>query len=325
MIQALTSSQSYKIQIIRGICISAVVLIHCLPVGLIQVFVRPFVNYAVATFLLLSGMLSNAERYKPWNRIKKILIPYILWTLIYSAINSYRSLGRLPAVFVKNLLTGKAAAIMYFVFVYCELTLLIPLIDRLAHTRYRLIGFLISPVEIILFRLLPVLGVYAKPRVLDILVGISCLGYFSFFYFGYLLGNKMISFKHSNTCLAVLLGLSIILQIAEGYLYYTLGETNCGTAMKLSALLTSLLFGLAAFRFIMWKESVQCQLFKTLGDYSFGVFFCHLAVKKVLGLFHLPSFFAAPLILAVLVLGISLLLVMIGRILLGKFGKYLAF
>ena len=58
-----TPVQQYKIQLVRGIAILAVVLIHSLPDGLIQVFVRPFINFAVPCFLFLSGMLSNAKRW----------------------------------------------------------------------------------------------------------------------------------------------------------------------------------------------------------------------------------------------------------------------
>ena len=36
-----------RIQILRGIAIIQVVLIHCLGAGVEQVFIRPFINYGV--------------------------------------------------------------------------------------------------------------------------------------------------------------------------------------------------------------------------------------------------------------------------------------
>lgn len=38
--------------------------------------------------------------------------------------------------FIRVVFTGTGAAIMYFVWVYCELTLLVPLIDKLTRSKY---------------------------------------------------------------------------------------------------------------------------------------------------------------------------------------------
>lgn len=48
----LTTEQSEKIQILRGIAIIAVVCIHCAPGGLLQVYIRPFLNFSVGLFCL---------------------------------------------------------------------------------------------------------------------------------------------------------------------------------------------------------------------------------------------------------------------------------
>ena len=69
------NKQQTHIQILRGLAIIAVVLIHNAPVGLLQVFVRPFLNFSVGLFLFLSGLLSNACNWKPLKRIKKVVIP----------------------------------------------------------------------------------------------------------------------------------------------------------------------------------------------------------------------------------------------------------
>ena len=48
-----------KIQIIRALAIIAVVMIHTCQNGIMQVYTRPFINFAVATFLFLSGYLTD--------------------------------------------------------------------------------------------------------------------------------------------------------------------------------------------------------------------------------------------------------------------------
>ena len=104
------------IQLIRALAIIAVVMIHMTPSGMYQVFCRPFINYAVATFLFLSGFLTKIDNdnwisfYK--KRIKRVLIPYLIWTVLYTL--SSKNIGKLP----NNLITAKAAAPLYYIFVY---------------------------------------------------------------------------------------------------------------------------------------------------------------------------------------------------------------
>ena len=47
------------LQVFRALVVIAVVMIHTTPKGNCQVFCRPFVNFAVATFLFLSGYLTK--------------------------------------------------------------------------------------------------------------------------------------------------------------------------------------------------------------------------------------------------------------------------
>lgn len=52
------------IQALRGFAIAAVVLIHCLPQCEASVALRPFLNWSVAMFLFLSGVLTTEEKMK---------------------------------------------------------------------------------------------------------------------------------------------------------------------------------------------------------------------------------------------------------------------
>lgn len=67
-----------KVQIIRGIAIISVVCIHCLPLNSIQIFVGPFLNFGVATFLFLSGYLTKKNCFNIKKRVTKVLIPYVI-------------------------------------------------------------------------------------------------------------------------------------------------------------------------------------------------------------------------------------------------------
>ena len=104
------------VQVFRALAIIAVVMIHTTPLGYWQVFCRPFINFSVATFLFLSGYLTDVDNdnwktfYK--KRIIRVIIPYIIWTVLYSL--KYFNIGNL----LVNLLTAQAAAPIYYVFVY---------------------------------------------------------------------------------------------------------------------------------------------------------------------------------------------------------------
>lgn len=322
---SLTSIQSYKVQLVRGLSIIAVVAIHNTPGGLFQVWCRPFLNFAVGTFLFLSGMLSKADKWNPKKRIIKVVIPYAFWTLVYVLMNNINTISKLPLEYIKNFITGNSAAIMYYVFVYCEFTLLLPLIDKLAHSKYRFIGFLISPLEIIIMRLLPlVFHVTLNSHVLTI-INISCIGWFIYYYLGYLIGNDLLKIKFSQKTLWIFLFVSVILQVLEGYEYLSLKESNCGTQLKLTAILTGVIFNLILYRFISSDRVLKIDWLYKLGNYSFGIYFSHLAIMTVLN--HIPyysKFVRFPVNVLVTLL-ISSFCVWLGKKILGRKSKYIAF
>ncbi len=321
----LTDSRSYNIQMLRGLAIIAVVFIHNTPSGIAQVWYRPFLNFAVGLFLFMSGMLSDSRKWKPRKRIIKVIIPYILWTLVYVILLSkYDTFSNIPVIYVKQLITGRAAAIMYYVFIYCEFTLLIPLIDKLANSKYKYIGFIISPIEIILMRLLPLIFDIQVNNYVDIIQNVSCLGWFSYFYFGYLLGNSRIILKVSNRKLAIFWGISIISQIIEGYIYFCLGEPNCGTQLKLTSLLSGILFCMLAYRFICTTKNICLKLLYVLGNISFGIYFSHISIMVILSNVPFYSKYVIYPFNTLITILISCAFVHIGRKNFGKYSKYLA-
>lgn len=59
----MTQSKNIYLQSLRGLAIAAVVLIHVLPTSDLTLFVRPLLNWGVALFLFLSGMLSPESKF----------------------------------------------------------------------------------------------------------------------------------------------------------------------------------------------------------------------------------------------------------------------
>lgn len=319
-----SNSVSNKIQILRGLAIIAVVFIHNTPSGIPQVAFRPFLNFCVGLFLFLSGMLSDAGRWNPQKRISKVLIPYVIWTLIYVVLSAYKTPLQIPVIYIKKLILGNSAAIMYYIFVYCEFTLLIPLIDKLARSKHRYWGFVIAPAEIIVMRLIPMLMGIELNKYIGVVRSISCLGWFTYFYLGYMMGNKIIKINWSEKKLLLIWAISIVLQIGEGYRYLCLGEANCGTQLKLSSIISGALFAIMAYQFIYSSRECRSVVLKKLGDISFGIYFSHIAVMSVLGILPFYKRLAPYPVNAIIVIIVTSLCVYPGQKVLGKYAKYLA-
>ena len=278
------------IQIIRALAIIAVVMIHTTPLGYYQVFCRPFINYAVATFLFLSGFLTKIDNdnwitfYK--KRIKRVIIPYLIWTVFYTL--SSKSIVALPY----NLITARAAPPLYYIFVYIQFVLLTPFIGKLAESKYSHLGWLIAPISVIVFKYYWLLtGTQLNPY-MDLFWGNSLLGWFTYYYLGLLLGNRIIERKYSLKVLTLLYMVSIVIQIAEGYGWLLLGEINCGTQVKLSSFLTSSLFLLVTYTIMQKGCEYRNSLFRMIGDYSFGIYLCHFMVLIILR--HIPHYDVVP-------------------------------
>ena len=269
------------VQIFRALAIIAVVMIHTTPLGNWQVFCRPFINFSVATFLFLSGYLTKISNdnwcafYK--KRIIRVIIPYVIWTVLYTLAS--RNIEKLPV----NLLTAKAAAPMYYIFVYIQFVLLTPLLGKFAKSRYQILGWFIAPISVIVFKYYWLLtGTELHPYI-GILWSDSCLPWFTFYYLGLILGNHIFEKQYSLKVLTIIYLASIVLQMTEGYGWLMLGETNCGTQLKLTSFLTSSLFLLIAYTILQnGSFNIKNRFLRILGDYSFGIYLCHIMVMKVL-------------------------------------------
>ena len=315
-----------NIQMFRAIAIIAVVMIHTTPAGQWQVFCKPFINFAVATFIFLSGYLTKTDNDN-WlkfyiRRITRVLVPYIIWTAIYS-IPDIRSAG--PSALVKNLLCANATTTLYYIFVYIQFVLLTPLLGKLAKSPYRHLGWLIAPLSVILFKYIPVFGDIQLGKHIELFWNDACLGWFTFYYLGLILGNRIIDRQFNIRNLAVLYCASLLLQMAEGYLWFTVDPAGCGSQLKLSSILSSTIFMLiiycvlerCASRGNRGSNEPKSRLLCSIGDYSFGIYLVHMMVLN--GLQHLEFYSAIPYpITSLIVLSVSFIFCYISSAVLGK-------
>ncbi len=318
------------VQIFRAIAVIAVVMIHTTPIGLCEVYCRPLINFAVATFLFLSGYLTTIEN-KNWiaffkKRILRVLVPYLIWSLIYTLVNE-RNQGL--SVLCNNLLLGDAAIHLYYIIVYIQFVLLTPFMGKLAKSKYYWLGWLIAPVSCLFFRYSWLLPGY-HPGVMvsqaTLLWENSFVAWFTFYYMGLVFGNRILEKRYSLKTLVLLYVLSLFLQMAESYGWQQSGIMNFATQLKLTSLLSSSLFLLIVYTVLQNKAyTIKSGFLVMLGDYSFGIYLSHILVMKMLEQVPYYSAVPYPITLAIVVL-LSFLGCYLGFKLCGsKLGRYLGF
>lgn len=279
-------TKNNMVQVFRALAIIAVVMIHTCPSAKWQVVCRPFINFAVATFLFLSGYLTKTEN-EDWGafykkRIIRVLIPYLIWSILYSLPAIHNNSKGIERLFF-NLFTTKASFHFYYIFVYIQFVLLTPFLSKLAKSKCQILGWLVAPISILVCKYYGLLMGIDLNKYVSFIWSYSCLGWFSFYYLGLILGNRIIEKNFSLRFLSMLYIISIVLQMLEGYGWLLLGEWNCGTQLKLTSLLTSTLFLLIIDAIL--KQScidIKNKCLRLLGDHSFGIYMCHIMIMIIL-------------------------------------------
>ena len=315
-----------KIQMIRAIAIIAVVIIHTIPGGR-EVIIRPFVNFAVALFIFLSGYLTRTKIdniiffYK--KRILRVLIPYIIWSLIHTIISS--SYVKFPL----NLVTAQANSIYYYILVYIQLMMFTPIIGKWIESRFSIAGWFVTPISIMCLRYIPAILGYAVYFPFN---ESCCLLWFIYYYLGMALGNHIIEIdKKKYRVKGMLIGCGVLLVISEieGYIWYLNGNQDMAiTQIKFTSLLTSMTICILSYFFIEGKyQGAGKSIIKTtlikIGDCSFGIYLSHVAVMMVLN--KIPGYILLVFpVNTIVVLTVSTLCVIWGNKILGeKMGRYL--
>lgn len=268
-----------KIQILRAIAILAVVVIHTYNDINIGIIIRPFVNYAVAIFIFISGFLTkdNITDYKSFilKRLKRVLIPFILWTVIYSI--AYKNYNVLL-----NILLARTPSIFYYIIVYIQLTIITPLAFKLLKSKYKWIGFLITPISIFITRYLPNIFEF---QICEYFSSLNCFQWFIFYYIGLALGNNIMKSTMTTKKIVIFYVISLVFSIIEGVLWYKLTGNNdmATTQLRFSSILNSIIVCLLSEKYIRkedFKKENKIQRFLILiGNYSFGIYLIHMLIN----------------------------------------------
>lgn len=310
----MTQSKNIYLQSLRGLAIAVVVLIHVLPTSDLTLFIRPLLNWGVALFLFLSGMLSPESKFTARGgvvrkRLVKTLVPYLVWSVAYwAALGSGSLLG-----LGKGLLTGSCAPQLYYLVVYAQLVVLTPWLYRVLRS-HRALVYLVTPAVLVLREVLGAFG-----------MSVPHLGaFFATWLIYYVLGLewKRIAPRIKRVALpklALAFVVCLAFQYGSGFAWNAYGCFDIATTqLKVTSMATAVLVILLFMRVAEFERNPLRGrgMISRLGDVSFGVYLCHIAVlvaaRKVFALLGLTAF-GWSFALWIVVLAVSALVVLLGQ------------
>lgn len=223
----------------------------------------------------------------------KVLIPYVIWSIAYILLNHRKN------TMVLDLLTGSSSVQMYYVIVYIELVLITPFVIWLLSSKLSWIGYVIMPVSILFIRyILPFMGLnldfYPFP-------GTNFLVWIGYYYMGLALRNGKISIHIPMSFSIALCAFSFVISVAEGYAWYCFGNNDmASTQIRLSSVLLNVCLLLFAYQYIINDsfhnpESKFGEFIVLIGDYSFGIYLSHIAVRTILEKLPFYSYLLFPI------------------------------
>lgn len=312
--------RNQQIQVLRGIAIIAVVAIHTISWGgYSAVLIRPLFNFAVAMFLFLSGYLTDRNGYDVkafyWKRIRRVLIPYLLWSIVYTAVY-----GRWDSFF-RDLLTAKCCTIYYYIFVYIQFVLLHPIIVKLYQSRFMWTGWLVTPISLIALRYMPRVFHFSVDQIFHPACFFGL--WFAYYYFGFYAADLKggYTFPLTKKKIFALWVVTYIVSVLEGTIWYSLCDMDMATSqLRLSSMLCSLCCLYVAALFIYAKTEIKSclQIFILIGDCSFGIYLAHPLIRDVLYVIPIWKNMVFPVSTILLILA-STICVLVGKKLLGKY------
>lgn len=283
------SQKNAYLQLLRGCAITAVVIIHTLPESTATIVMRPFLNWGVALFLFLSGLLtprSKVGNLKSFygRRIHKILIPYLVWTTVYllSNMDELLQLDATHGVWrvAKAVVLGNASAQLYYCIVYLFLVVLTPVIYRILDSRFWWVAYAVTPVTLVVKYLctpldLPsVWGPFFGTWMIFYVVGLEWDTRF-----------KPIVQRHGAVFWGVIAFVLTMVQMGEGFLWEFFGDNYdvATSQLKLSSMMASLAVAAFAMGISLDRESkvTSRNIMVKLGDLSFGIYLLHFIIIRV--------------------------------------------
>lgn len=288
-------------QSIRGVCILAVVLIHSLggfDYSVVYdtefIVLRQVINFAVATFVFMSGYFVPVEKicnkdfcYKEWilNRGGRLCVPFVIWSLLYSGISLVKDSHHGVSVnwlgYLYRFIVGKSTTPFYYIVVLIQLTVITPrLVNVVKESKIiKNLLWLITPCYL-LYIYVWNLTTGFSPRLYETLLP----AWFGFYYLGI---NVRCGLKCSRWKVLIAWAVSCVEALALRKLGMNVGFYTSQITFG------SFLYSVAVIGWILKQSDTQhgsAKLLGEIGDCSYGIFYVHMAVLMVVGKFIQSSY-----------------------------------
>lgn len=285
-------------QSIRGVCILAVVLIHSLggfdytvDYDTEFIILRQIINFAVATFVFMSGYFVPVEKiynkdfsYKEWilNRGGRLCVPFVIWSLLYSGISLVKDLYNGVRVYwlgyIYRFIVGKSVTPFYYIVVLIQLTTITPWLVHVVKESKTIknLLWLITPCYL-LYIYVWNFSMGSSPRLYETLFP----AWFGFYYLGI---NIRCGLKLKCSRWKVLIAWAG--SCVEAFALRKLGMSVGFYTSQIT--FGSFLYSVAIIGWMLKQSDIQhgdAKLLGRIGDCSYGIFYVHMAVLTVVGKF----------------------------------------
>lgn len=263
-------------QIVRGICILAVVMIHC-PQGTdgldqtVWLSIRQIINFPVALFIFMAGYFVNPSKVnKNWlkNRGRgRLFVPFLIWSSIYTIKNAVFSSGSLKSL-VFSFVVVKSAAPFYYILVLLQLTILTPYLIRKRGAWM----YLITPIYLIFL------------YIFNIITGSMPLFYETLFpawFVFYIMGMDAREGKLGGVKVkGWMTGLALAASFCEAFFLMNIG---CSVGFACSQIKFSSFIYASLIALWLSQHVMECKpsVLSSIGDCGFGIYFSHILVLQV--------------------------------------------
>lgn len=257
--------------------------------------VKCLTTFAIPAFLFVSGFFvaymargsRSAVSWKAvWGRLKFLLVPYLLWSIVIFIGDALEGHVYGPIDYLSRLLTGSAHPVYFYIPVICQFYLLSPLIVSQAQTSPRKVLIVAAVLQAVALSLHYLL--LARPQLagLEKVVELLSPTYGIFFCLGvvaglYLTPFKMWLSKVKVQLLAAVLVLGALVLIESEVVFRLTGVRQGGSPATLSNSLYTLAFVLCFAAFDEVRLPFSAAL-NRLGAASFGIYLLHPKVLELI-------------------------------------------
>lgn len=266
--------------LLRGIAIIGVIWIHTTKLAdmnsILQIILRELLAFCVPLFIAISGYFTAKKeifnKYKYYEfiikQIPKIIIPFIIWSIIYTIASIYSGTELTESLF--RFFTFRASPQFYFVLLIIQYYILSPLFFKYLNYKGLLISMMIS------FSVCHIIsGIKEYYDLPLILYAGNFLTWIMFFFIGMdYYSNKC---KFSNKELSVFLFFNIITQLLNVFYFKAIpGDINVYN-FSYSFIIILLLFNN--------KNFITNSVLSSIGRLSYSIFLSHMLFINMLMIF----------------------------------------